>query len=252
MSGRVSGKRVIVTGAGSGIGQGIARRMLDEGAKVAVVDVNPQALEAWAAEATTGAEVRGFVADVSKRTDVETQLGSAIAWLGGCDILVNAAGVTNPGGPLELTEDQWDTVMDVNAKGTFLCAQVAGRAMRDGGGGSIVNISSIGSELVVPHQAHYAASKGAVRSLTKGLAVGLAPHNIRVNAVSPGPTMTPMAQNEVFRDPAHTERMLGRVLRGRMATPADIAAAVLFLASDEADFITGSTLYADGGVTVVR
>jgi NAD(P)-dependent dehydrogenase (short-subunit alcohol dehydrogenase family) len=245
-------KRVIVTGAGSGMGRAVAGRMLAEGASVAALDVNPGALDELKSTADDRRRLGTFVVDVASAEEVSAQLGAAIEWLGGCDVLVNVAGVTNQADALEITEAQWDQVMDVNVKGTFLCSQVAGRAMRDQGGGNIVNISSIATDLVVPHQAHYAASKGAVRSLTKGLAVALAPHNIRVNAVSPGPTMTAMAEKEFSRSPEHAERMLGRVLRGRLAKPDEIAAAVLFLASDEADFITGATLVADGGVTVVR
>lgn len=252
MTERMRGKRVAVTGAGSGIGHGVAQRMLDEGARVAALDANVTGLKQWDPAIAAGAPIRTFVVDVSKRDLVEAQFGAAIAWMGGCDVLVNAAGITTRADPLELSEEDWDRVMDVNIKGTFLCAQVAGRAMRAQGGGSIVNISSIATELVVGNQVHYAASKGAVRSLTKGLAVGLAPYNIRVNAVGPGPTKTAMSQGELSQGAAHTERMLGRVLRGRMAMPADIAAAVLFLASDEADFVTGTTLYADGGVLAVR
>ena len=248
----MQGKRVVVTGSASGIGQAVVERMLREGATVAALDINADSLRAWEVAADSGRAVRPFVVDVANREQVETQVAAAIAWLGGCDTLVNVAGVTTWADPLDITEADWDKVMGVNAKGTFLCSQVAGRAMREHGGGSIVNVSSIGSELVVPHQAHYAASKGAVRSLTKGMAVGLAPFNIRVNAVSPGPTLTPMAQRELGRSPDHRERMLGRVLRGRAAEPSDIASAILFLASDEADFITGTTLYVDGGVTATR
>jgi NAD(P)-dependent dehydrogenase (short-subunit alcohol dehydrogenase family) len=251
-TGRMANKLVVVTGSGSGIGQAVVQRMLDEGASVAALDINAESLRTWDEASSAGRPVRTFVVDVSIRSEVEAQVGAAIGWLRGCDALINVAGITTWNDPLEITEEEWDRVMDVNAKGTFLCSQVAGRTMRERGGGSIVNVSSIATELVVAHQAHYAASKGAVRSLTKGLAVGLAPFNIRVNAVSPGPTLTPMARRELSRDPAHTERMLGRVLRGRPGEPTDIAATILFLASDESDFITGTTLYADGGVTATR
>ncbi|MFE7243127.1 SDR family NAD(P)-dependent oxidoreductase [Streptomyces sp. NPDC057580] len=250
--GRLDGKRIIVTGAASGIGKGTVARMLDEGAKVAAVDLNKDGLTDWQAAATAGKDVQTFVLDVSNRAEVEEQLGAAIGWLGGCDILVNGAGITTSGDPLELPEEDFDRVMDVNVKGSFLCAQVAGRQMKAQGGGSIVNISSVSAELANPHHVHYSTSKGAVRMLTKALAVALAPYNIRVNAVGPGPVLTGMGQSEIYRDEEHTQRLLGRVLRGRVGTPEDIAAAVVFLASDEADFINGTTLYADGGVLAVR
>ncbi len=252
MTGRVQDKRVIVTGSSSGIGRGVTRRMLDEGARVAAVDINAAGLKEWDEEAAAGKPVRTFVADISRRAEVEAQLGAAIAWLGGCNVLVNAAGITSSGDALELPEEEFDRVMDVNVKGSFLCAQVAGRAMRDGGGGSIVNISSVAAELSNPHHIHYTTSKGAVRMLTKGLAVALAPYNIRCNAVGPGPVVTAMGQSEIYRTEEHTQRLLGRVLRNRVGTPEDIAAAVLFLASDEADFVNGTTLYADGGVLATR
>ncbi|MGE0170413.1 SDR family NAD(P)-dependent oxidoreductase [Nocardioides sp.] len=246
----MQGKRVIVTGGASGIGKGTVARMLEEGARVAAVDINEAGLAAWADQPHL---VRPYVANVARKSDVEAALGEAIAWLGGCDVLVNAAGITRTAHPLELSEEDFDLVMDVNVKGTFLCAQVAGRVMREQGGGSIVNVSSVAAELANAHHIHYSTSKGAVRMLTKGLAVALAPDNIRVNAVGPGPVLTAMGQSEIYeRDEAHTARLLNRVLRGRVGTPEDIAACILFLASDESDFVNGTTLYADGGVLAVR
>lgn len=241
-----------MTGAASGIGRGAVDRILDEGARVAAVDVNASQLKEWEDDPRS-ADVRTFVADVSQRAQVEQQLTAAIEWLGGVDVLVNGAGITSSAHPLELAEDEFDRVMDVNVKGTFLCCQVAGRVMRDQGGGTIVNISSVAAELANAHHAHYSTSKGAVRMLTKALAVGLAPENIRVNAVGPGPVLTGMGQSEIYdRDSEHTKRLLGRVLRGRHGTPGDIASCIVFLASDESDFVNGTTLYADGGVLAFR
>lgn len=251
MTGRLEGKRTIITGGASGIGHGCVARFLEEGATVAALDQNAEGMKEWASDDQPKA--RTWTLDVSSSSQVAQAVGQAIDWMGGVDILVNAAGITTSGDILELSEEDFDRVMDVNVKGSFLCAQVAGRAMRDGGGGSIVNISSVSAELANPHHVHYSTSKGAVRMLTKGLAVALAPHNIRVNAVGPGPVLTGMGQSEIYeRDPEHMERLLGRILRGRVGQPEDIAAAVLFLASDEADFINGTTLYADGGVLAVR
>jgi NAD(P)-dependent dehydrogenase (short-subunit alcohol dehydrogenase family) len=252
MSGRLEGKRTIVTGGASGIGKACVARFLDEGARVAALDQNEAGLKEW--DDPDGGRSRAWTLDVSSSAEVTGVVGEAVEWLGGCDVLVNAAGITTSGDALELSEADFDRVMDVNVKGSFLCAQVAGRAMRDSGqGGSIVNISSVSAELANPHHVHYSTSKGAVRMLTKALAVALAPHNIRVNAVGPGPVLTAMGQSEIYeRDPDHMNRLLGRVLRGRVGAPEDIAAAVLFLASDEADFVNGTTLYADGGVLAVR
>lgn len=250
---RLDGKRAIVTGAASGIGKATVDWFLTAGATVAAVDRNGDGLEHWAKRAADGAQVRPYTVDVAVRGEVEEQLQAAISWLGGCDVLVNGAGITLSGDPLEVSEDDFDRVMDINVKGSFLAAQVAGRAMRDQGGGSIVNVSSVAAELANAHHVAYTTSKGAVRMLTKALAVGLAPYNIRVNAVGPGPVHTGMGQSEIYeRDDEHQKRLLGRVLRGRVGQPDDIAAAIAFLASDEADFINGTTLYADGGVLAAR
>lgn len=250
MSGRLQGKRAIITGGASGIGRGCVARFLAEGATVAALDQNADGLAEW----DGGEASRAWTLDVSDSAQVSAAMDEAIAWLGGVDVLVNAAGITTSGDALDLPEAEFDRVMDVNVKGTFLCIQAAGRDMRArGAGGSIVNISSVSAELANPHHVHYSTSKGAVRMLTKAMAVALAPHDIRVNAVGPGPVLTAMGQSEIYeRDPEHMERLLGRVLRGRVGTPEDIAAAVVFLASDEADFINGTTLYADGGVLAVR
>jgi glucose 1-dehydrogenase len=250
MSGRLQGKRAIITGGASGIARGCVERFLAEGAQVAALDLNAEGLKEW----NSGEQSRSWTLDVSDSTQVNAVFAEAIEWLGGVDILVNGAGITTSGDPLELAESEFDRVMDVNVKGSFLCIQAAGRDMRARGtGGSIVNISSVAAELANAHHVHYSTSKGAVRMLTKAMAVALAPDNIRVNAVGPGPVLTAMGQSEIYeRDPSHMDRLLGRVLRGRVGTPDDIASAVLFLASDEADFINGTTLYADGGVLAAR
>lgn len=240
-----TGSRCIVTGAGSGIGHEIAQQFADRGARVAAVDAVVQSSE------PCGPASRSFQVDVSSREDVQNRLGEAIGWLGGCDVLVNAAGVMREGDPLLMSEVDFDLVMDVNVKGGFLCSQVAGLAMRKEGRGAIVNITSIEAEVANPNHVAYTTSKGAMRMMTKALAVALSTDGIRVNAVGPGPTRTPMGVKTMETE-SERARLLNRVLRGRVGEPRDIASAVLFLASDDADFITGTTLYVDGGVLAAR
>jgi glucose 1-dehydrogenase len=249
MSGRLAGKRALVTGAASGIGLATARRFVEEGARVGAADVNGEALRAAFPDGSD--VVRGFVVDVSDKAAVERFVDEAAGWLGGIDILVNSAGTIGEGPTLELAEDEWDRVVDVNLKGTFLVSQCAGKKMREAGGGSMVHVSSVAAEQANPYHPHYAASKGGIRQLTKALAVGLAEFNIRSNAVGPGPIMTGMGAGE-FEDEARKNRLLSRVLRGRVGRPEDVASAILFLASDEADFVNGTTLYVDGGVLATR
>jgi glucose 1-dehydrogenase len=250
VSGRIEGKRAIVTGAASGIGLATAQRFAAEGARVAAADVNADGLAAAWADAGDGS-VRTWVVDVADRDAVVRFVDEAAEWLGGVDILVNSAGTIGEGPTLDLAEDEWDRVVDINLKGSFLVSQAAGKHMRDAGGGAMVHVSSVAAEQANPYHPHYAASKGGIRQLTKALAVGLAEFNIRSNAVGPGPILTGMGAGE-FMDEARKERLLKRVLRGRVGRPEDVAAAILFLASDEADFVTGTTLYVDGGVLATR
>lgn len=250
MNGRIAGKRAIVTGAGSGIGLATAQRFAAEGARVAAADINAAGLAAaW--EGADGETVQTFAVDVSDRASVEQCVEAAAAWLGGVDLLVNSAGTIGEGPTLDLAEEEWDRVIDVNLKGTFFMSQAAGKKMREAGGGAMVHVSSVAAVQANPYHPHYAASKGGVSQLSKALAVGLAEFNIRSNAVGPGPILTAMGAGE-FEDVARKERLLRRVLRGRLGRPEEVAAAILFLASDEADFITGTTLYVDGGVLATR
>lgn len=245
---RLQDRVAIVTGAGSGNGRGISLRLAEEGAKIVVADVS----EVGAGETVAMIEAMGgqallVTADVSQRSQVETMVKITLQHFGQIDILVNNAGVETLVPFLELPESEWDRILAVNLKGPFLCGQAVAREMAQAGeGGKIVNIASINSAIALPGQAHYVSSKGGLLMLTKAMALDLAPYNINVNAVGPGVIETAMTANSLS-NPARVEMFLNHIPLKRIGQPRDIANAVLFLASDEADYITGTILYVDGG-----
>ncbi len=248
---RLLGKRAFVAGAAGAIGSAVVERLRGSGARVACADLpgasNVSRLSAGADED----DARWFPMDVADPGDTAAAVADAVRWLGGLDIAVNCAGIHRSSAPLELTEAEWDDVLDVNLKGTFFVCQAAGRAMKDSGGGAIVNITSVMAEVALGDLAHYAASKGGVRQLTKALAVGLAGSNIRVNAVGPGPVESAM-NAAALATPAARDAVLARVAMRRPGQAAEIAAVVSFLASEDAAFITGTTIYVDGGLLAQR
>ncbi len=245
---RLQGKAAIVTGAGSGIGEATAKRFAAEGAKVAVADVDGARARATAEAITkAGGTATAMAADVSRGADVQALVEQAYAAYGRIDILMNNAGVLTTTPFLEVTEAEWDRVIDTNLKGMFLVGQaVARRMVQDGVGGSIINMSSINAVLAIPTAVPYSVSKGGVKQLTGAMAVALAPHNIRVNAIGPGTTATGMTR-EMLASPETVRAVLSRTPLGRVGRPEEIANIALFLASDEASYITGATIYADGG-----
>lgn len=248
---KLSDRSVFVTGAGSGIGQAVACRMVDEGARVTLADVDVSAAEATAELIGQNGRCQVAACDVTDPASVAEAVSRAVSWAGRLDTTVNCAGVLGRVPVLELEEAEWDRVVDVNLKGTFLVAQASGRHMANQGSGVIINISSTQAEVANADSAHYTASKGGVRSLTKALAVGLAQYNIRVNAIGPGPIRTAITR-ERMDDPALLPVYLDRIQRGRVGEPRDVAGAAVFLASDDADWITGTTLYVDGGMLAAR
>lgn len=245
---RLQDKVAIVTGAGSGNGRGIALRLAEEGAKVVIVDVS----ETGAGETATMIETAGgqalvAKADVSQRQQVEAMVKATLGRFGQVDILVNNAGVESMSPFLELPEAEWDRVLAVNLKGPFLCSQAVARAMAQvGRGGKIVNIASICSAIALAGEAHYIASKGGLLMLTKAMALDLASYHINVNAIGPGVIETAMTANSL-NNPARVEMFLNHIPLKRIGQPRDVANAVLFLVSTEADYITGTILYVDGG-----
>lgn len=248
---RFDGGVAFITGAGSGIGRATALRLAAEGVAVVCHDVRKDAAKETAAliRREGGAAV-GTRGDVRDSAETEKALAAGLAAFGKVTHLVNNAGVVTMHGLDELTEDDWDFVLDVNLKGQFLTAKMVAPAIAEAGGGAIVNLSTIEAEVVAasgPHcQPHYVASKGGVRMLTKALAHELAPRKIRVNAVAPGPVATGFGGSDA--DSPEARRIFtSRMLIPRAARPEEIAAAIAFLLSEDAGFITGVQLPVDGG-----
>jgi glucose 1-dehydrogenase len=242
-------KVALITGAGTGIGREIARRFAAEGAAVVVnYHSSSEAAESLVAEiGADGGRARAVQADVASAADVGAMVKQTMSAFGHLDVLVNNAGMENPAGVLEVSEADWDRVLGVNLKGAFLCLQACGRVMRDQGGGSIVNISSVHEDLPFPGYAPYAASKGGLRMLMRNAAIELAPHGIRVNNVAPGAIATPI-NNRELHSPEKMRALDATVPLGRIGQPAEVAQVALFLASDRASYVTGSTYYVDGGL----
>lgn len=247
----LSGKVAIVTGGAQGIGHAIVTRFLNDGAKVAIADSDKIKGKQTEQELSALGDVRFIYADVGNRLDVHNLVASVVEQFGDIDILVNNAGIVHAEDFLDISEDDFDRVLRVNLKGSFLCGQAVARNMvekiKNGGSvGAIVNMSSINGHFALADQVPYSISKGSVNQLTKVMALSLAPHGIRVNAVAPGSIMTDMLAS-VNNDPSARERILSRTPLGRIGSASEIASIVAFLASDEASYMTGEIIHADGG-----
>ena len=247
---RLENKVAIVTGGARGIGLAIARRFVAEGARVTIADID-RAAGADAADAI-GPPSRRFVAtDVGDARSAENAVAETCRAFGTLDILVNNAGIVHGADFLDLAEADFDRVLRVNLKGAFLVGQAAARRMvarvvADGPPGTIINMSSINAVVAIPNHAPYCASKGGVDQLTKAMALALAPYGIRVNAIGPGSIATEMLES-VMNNPDVSWTILSRTPLARIGEPREIAAIAAFLASNEASYITGQTIYADGG-----
>ena len=247
--GRLDGKVAIITGGARGQGASEGILFAQEGAKVVLGDILDEEgarVEAQIQEA--GGDATYLHLDVTQEADWERAVDLAESSYGKLDVLVNNAAIFMPNGIEDTTEEQWDRLMAINAKGVFLGTKHSIPAMRRAGGGSIINISSIAGMVGNPRSGvAYSASKGAVRLFTKATAIQHAKDNIRCNSVHPGPIDTPMTE-ESRRDPAQQAQRLARVPMGRSAAPEEVAYGVLFLASDESSYMTGSEMVIDGGV----
>ncbi len=243
-------KVALVTGARRGMGRTHALALAGQGAKVVITDIDLAECELVADEVrSAGGDVICFKMDISSKTDVESVFDQVIAKYGRLDILVNNAGIYQSKPFLEMTEEDWDRTIDINLKGYFHCAQRAAKEMAKNNWGRIINITSIASGGVgvgIAGGAHYTASKGGIIGLTETLAVELAPLGINVNAIGPGAIDTPMVQAASLPKEV-MDAMLAGVPLKRMGRPEEVSAAVVFLASDEASYVTGATLYVDGG-----
>ncbi|MCR5856804.1 SDR family NAD(P)-dependent oxidoreductase [Mesorhizobium sp. J428] len=244
-------KIAVITGAAGGIGYAIAERFLRGKASVVIADVDVEKGEKAAQDLGQLGEVRFIRADVGNRLDAHNLVAATLEAYGDIDVLVNNAGIVHSADFLDLREEDFDRVLRVNLKGAFLVGQAVARVMVEkvkagGAPGAIVNMSSINSVVAIADQVPYSVSKGAVNQLTRVMALSLAPYGIRVNAIGPGSIMTEMLAT-VNTDPAAKNRILSRTPLGRVGQPSEIAAIAAFLASDDASYITGQTIYADGG-----
>lgn len=243
---KLANKVAIVTGASQGIGLACAQRLVREGARVMLADVRDE--EGFAAAAALGDNARFFCADVSQKADVNALIAATLAAFGQIDILVNNAGVTHAAEFLDLAEEDFDRVLRINLKSMFLCSQAVARELvARQAGGCIINMSSVNAELTIPNQVPYVISKGGVNQLTRVASISLAPHNIRVNAIGPGTILSELAKKAVLGSAEAKHTILSRTPMGRCGEPEEVAAIAAFLASDDASYITGQTLYADGG-----
>jgi NAD(P)-dependent dehydrogenase (short-subunit alcohol dehydrogenase family) len=249
--GRLDGKVALITGAALGQGAAEARLFAREGARVLLGDVLVDEGEQVArAIVEDGGDARFVRLDVASQADWTAAVELAERVWGKLDVLVNNAGIANRSGITDTSDELWERVISINQKGTFLGMRTAVPAMRRAGGGSIVNISSVLATMGSGNSVAYTASKGAITAMTRTVSVELATENIRVNVVHPGAIDTPMVHGLIGDDPDARREMIARHPIGRAGEPEEVAMGVLFLASDEASFVTGATLVIDGGNTV--
>jgi glucose 1-dehydrogenase len=246
----LKGKVAVVTGGNSGIGKAIALELARQGANI-VIDyiVHPEATEEEEKQIIAmGDQAIGVKADVSKVADLQTLMDEAVKAFGRVDIMVNNAGVETRTSVLDTTEEQYDRVMDINLKSAFFGTQIAARQMiKQGGGGRIINISSVHEDWPMPGNTAYCLTKGGMRMLTRTAGLELAPHNILVVGVGPGAVATPINVS-TMQDPALMKKLDAAIPMGRMAQPVEIATVVAFLADEGASYVTATTIFTDGGL----
>lgn len=255
---RLAGKVAVVTGAAQGIGRACAERFLKDGAKVVIGDVNADQLAKTAADLGSPDSLATLQTDVSKRAEVEALVQLAADRFGRLDVIVNNAGIARTQQFLDITEADFDTVLGINLKGAFFGTQAAARQMiaqndaGTGSGGVIINMSSVNALLAIPTLSTYAMSKGAMNQLTTTAAVALAPHNIRVVGIGPGTILTELVAQQIMTSDAARRSVLSRTPIGRCGEPGEVASVASFLASEDASYVTGQTVYVDGGRMILN
>lgn len=254
---RLKGKNAIITGAGSGICRAISLGFAREGASIMVGDINYQNAKNTAEEIRlAGGNAIAVRVDVSSASDVDAMMRKGVEAFGRVHIMVSGAGVSSCYNFIDIPEDEWDRVINTNLKGLYLCGQAAARHMAKYGGGVIINVTSQVSEVAQPNFSHYQASKGGGRMLTKSMACDLAGLGIRVNALAPGFTDTPLTGQSYQHTTeeelaAQMEDLMRRIPMRRAARPEEMVGAAIFLASDESSYVTGTSLFVDGGYLAV-
>ncbi len=244
---RLDGKVAIVTGGSRGLGKVIANALAEAGASVVVTARSIEAAEA-AAKSITASKTLGLAVEVTSAIEVEAMVTRTIEVFGRVDILVNNAGI-NIRGPIEtLKEDDWDAVIDTNLKGPWLCCRAVAALFKNQGSGRVINVSSMLGEVSLPDRSPYASSKGGLTLMTKTLALEWAKYGVTINALCPGPFMTEI-NTALLSDPVVNATMVAKIPLGRWGDPAELGPAAVFLASDASSFMTGATLFIDGGYT---
>lgn len=250
---KLSGKVAVITGAARGIGKACAKRFLEDGVKVVISDVDTDELEKTVNELGKPGELCAVPCHVARRADVDRAVATAVREFGRLDIMINNAGVARNRDLLEISEEEFDEIIGINLKGAFFGVQAAAKQMiAQGGGGVIINMSSVNALLAIPALATYAMSKGGMKQLTSVAAVALAPHNIRVVAVGPGTILTDMVASSIYTSEDARKTVMSRTPAGRGGEPSEVASVVAFLASDDASYITGQTIYPDGGRLILN
>lgn len=251
---RMQGKTVLITGAGAGIGEATCHRLSSEGAVIVAMDLNPDAAERVAkAIESKGGKAHALSGDISNHADCESAVNWVKEHLGAIHVLCNIAGIVDGGTLVEASEESWQRSMDINAKGAHYMCQMVVPLMVEQGGGSVVNMASVAGPFAVPGRGVYSVSKAAVIGLTKSLAIDFIGQGIRVNAICPGTVESPSWHDRIKQSPDPEQALKDFIARqpmGRVGQPEEIAALVAYLAADESAYMTGQTLYIDGGMTI--